>query len=78
MRFSRLVKPAAANVIDEDEAATKLELAYAYHKMGDNAGAAEILLEVLDEGGETHKVEAQKLLALVNAIAERSKGDSGF
>lgn len=72
------VKPAAANVIDEDEAATKLELAYAYHKMGDNAGAAEILLEVLDEGGETHKVEAQKLLALVNAIAERSKGDSGF
>ena len=72
------VKPAAANVIDEDEAATNLELAYAYHKMGDNAGAAEILLEVLDEGGETHKVEAQKLLALVNAIAERSKGDSGF
>lgn len=71
-------KPVAPNVIDEDEAATKLELAYAYHKMGDNAGAAEILLEVLDEGGETHKVEAQKLLALVNAIAERSKGDSGF
>jgi pilus assembly protein FimV len=71
-------KAAAPNVIDEDEAATKLELAYAYHKMGDNAGAAEILLEVLDEGGETHKVEAQKLLALVNAIAERSKGDSGF
>ena len=31
------VKPAAANVIDEDEASTKLELAYAYHKMGDNA-----------------------------------------
>jgi len=71
-------KPAAPNVIDEDEAATKLELAYAYHKMGDNAGAAEILFEVLDEGGETHKVEAQKLLALVNAIAKRSKGDSDF
>lgn len=71
-------KPAAPNVIDEDEAATKLELAYAYHKMGDNAGAAEILLEVLDEGGEAHKVEAQKLLALVNAIAERSREDSGF
>ncbi|MDA8602492.1 hypothetical protein N9L89_06810, partial [Gammaproteobacteria bacterium] len=31
-------KPVAPNVIDEDEAATKLELAYAYHKMGDNAG----------------------------------------
>ena len=72
------VRPVAANVIDEDEAATKLELAYAYHKMGDNAGAAEILLEVLDEGGEAHKVEAQKLLALVNAVAERSREDSGF
>ena len=72
------VRPVAANVIDEDEAATKLELAYAYHKMGDNAGAAEILLEVLDEGGEAHKVEAQKLLALVNALAERSREDSGF
>ena len=72
------VRSVAANVIDEDEAATKLELAYAYHKMGDNAGAAEILLEVLDEGGEAHKVEAQKLLALVNALAERSREDSGF
>lgn len=72
------VRPVAANVIDEDEAATKLELAYAYHKMGDNAGAAEILIEVLDEGGEAHKVEAQKLLALVNAVAERSREDSGF
>ena len=72
------VRPVAANVIDEDEAATKLELAYAYHKMGDNAGAAEILLEVLDEGGEAHKVEAQKMLALVNAVAERSREDSGF
>lgn len=74
----KAVKPAAANLIDEDEAATKLELAYAYHKMGDNAGAAEILLEVLGEGGEVHKAEARKLLALVNAIAERSTGDSGF
>ena len=72
------VRPVAANVIDEDEAATKLELAYAYHKMGDNAGAAEILLEVLDEGGEAHKAEAQKLLALVNTLAERSREDSGF
>ncbi len=39
--------PAPIESIDEDEAATKLELAYAYHKMGDNVGAAEILLEGL-------------------------------
>ena len=62
--------------IDEDEAATKLELAYAYHKMGDNEGAAEILLEVLEEGSSKHKAEAQKLLDVVNASGEQVGGDS--
>jgi FimV-like protein len=62
--------------IDEDEAATKLELAYAYHKMGDNEGAAEILLEVLDEGSSKHKAEAQKLLDVVNASSGQVDGDS--
>jgi FimV-like protein len=62
--------------IDEDEAATKLELAYAYHKMGDNEGAAEILLEVLDEGLSKHKAEAQKLLDVVNASGGQVDGDS--
>jgi len=62
--------------IDEDEAATKLELAYAYHKMGDNEGAAEILLEVLDEGSSKHKAEAQKLLDVVNASGGQVDGDS--
>lgn len=62
--------------IDEDEAATKLELAYAYHKMGDNEGAAEILLEVLEEGSSKHKAEAQKLLDVVNASGGQVGGDS--
>jgi len=62
--------------IDEDEAATKLELAYAYHKMGDNEGAAEILLEVLEEGLSKHKAEAQKLLDVVNASSGQVDGDS--
>ncbi len=53
----------SSNAIDEEEAATKLELAYAYHKMGDDAGAVEILSEVLEEGSEAHKQEAESLLS---------------
>ena len=45
-----------------DESATKLELAYAYHKMGDVEGAKEILLEVIEEGTEEQVTEAGKLL----------------
>lgn len=51
--------------LEEDEAATKLELAYAYHKMGDDAGAAEILLEVVAEGKGKHQQEAHSLLAKI-------------
>jgi len=47
---------------DSDEAATKLDLARAYIDMGDEAGAREILGEVLDEGTETQRQEAQSLL----------------
>lgn len=46
---------------DDDEAATKLELAYAYHKMGDTEGAKEILQEVLKEGSDEQIEEANKL-----------------
>lgn len=45
-----------------DEVDTKLELAYAYQKMGDPEGAREILEEVLAEGNKQQKAEAQKLL----------------
>ena len=47
---------------DEEETATKLELAYAYQKMGDFDGANEILQEVIVEGNEGQIEEARQLL----------------
>lgn len=47
---------------NDDEAATKLELAYAYQKMGDAYGAREILQEVIAEGNEAQAEEARGLL----------------
>lgn len=44
------------------DAATKLDLAKAYQEMGDVDGAREILQEVLHEGDEQQKFEAQSLL----------------
>jgi len=52
------------SVISEyDESATKLELAYAYKKMGDIDGAREILSEVIAEGNESQRIEAREALA---------------
>ena len=48
---------------DHDEAATKLELAYAYQKMGDGEGAREILQEVIEEGTKEQVKEAENSLA---------------
>jgi pilus assembly protein FimV len=45
------------------DAATKLDLAKAYQEMGDVEGAREILQEVLHEGDDQQKSEAQSLLA---------------
>jgi len=45
------------------DAATKLDLAKAYQEMGDVEGAREILQEVLHEGDDNQKSEAQALLA---------------
>jgi pilus assembly protein FimV len=47
---------------DADEAATKLDLARAYIDMGDKEGAKDILQEVLEEGQDAQKQEAQQLL----------------
>jgi pilus assembly protein FimV len=47
---------------DADEAATKLDLARAYIDMGDKDGARDILEEVMEEGQEAQKSEAQELL----------------
>ena len=45
------------------DAATKLDLAKAYQEMGDVEGAREILQEVLHEGDEQQRGEAQALLS---------------
>ena len=45
------------------DAATKLDLARAYQEMGDVEGAREILQEVLHEGDDQQKTEAQTLLS---------------
>lgn len=47
---------------DDDEAATKLDLARAYIDMGDTEGARDILQEVLDSGSDAQKQEAQALM----------------
>lgn len=46
-----------------DEAATKLDLARAYIEMGDSDGARDILDEVVGEGDDIQKTEAQQMLA---------------
>jgi len=46
----------------EDEVATKLDLIRAYIDMGDNDSAKNILDEVVDEGNDEQKQEAQELL----------------
>ncbi len=45
-----------------DEVTTKLDLARAYIDMGDNEGAKSILDEVVNEGNDQQKQEAQELL----------------
>ncbi|MCW9024990.1 MAG: hypothetical protein OQK73_09955 [Gammaproteobacteria bacterium] len=45
-----------------DEVGTKLDLARAYIDMGDPEGARSILDEVLDEGNDSQKQEAQQLI----------------
>jgi pilus assembly protein FimV len=55
---------------DDDETATKLELAYAYQKMGDREGATEILQEVIKEGSEEQAEEASKLLGSLDGKSD--------
>lgn len=49
-----------------DEVATKLDLAQAYIDMGDVDGAREILLEVVKEGREDQRTEANTLLGTLD------------
>lgn len=50
---------------DADEAATKLDLARAYIDMGDAEGAKDILSEVLGEGNDEQRKEANELLGRI-------------
>jgi pilus assembly protein FimV len=50
----------------EDEVSTKLDLARAYMDMGDYDGASSTLEEVLSEGNDKQKREAEELLDQIN------------
>ena len=50
---------------DADEAATKLDLARAYIDMGDTEGAKDILSEVMGEGSDEQRKEANELLGRI-------------
>ncbi len=52
---------------DSDETATKLDLARAYIDMGDQEGARDIIREIMGEGNDQQKEEAEGLLARINA-----------
>ena len=53
---------AALDIGSSDEVSTKLDLAKAYIDMGDPDGARSILDEVMDEGNDNQKQEAQQLI----------------
>lgn len=50
---------------DSDETATKLDLARAYIDMGDTDGAKDILDEIMEEGDDAQKRDAETLLAKI-------------
>jgi pilus assembly protein FimV len=54
---------AEASDLELDEVGTKLDLARAYVEMGDKEGAREILNEVLAEGSDKQKSDAQGMLS---------------
>ena len=59
---SDLGLPDDSEVETMSEIGTKLDLARAYMDMGDPHGARSILQEVIEEGSDTQKQEAQQLL----------------
>ena len=56
---------AEAGEAELDEVGTKLDLARAYIDMGDPDGARSILEEVLDEGNDAQKQEAEELMGRI-------------
>ncbi|MDP1525134.1 MAG: FimV/HubP family polar landmark protein [Rhodocyclaceae bacterium] len=57
----------SADVPDDPEVATKLELAQAYEEMGDREGARELLNEVLTEGSAAQQAAARTRLDQLDA-----------
>ena len=57
-----LEPPGDGELTDLDEVSTKLDLARAYLDMGDPDGARSILGEVIEEGSDDQKSEAQEIL----------------
>jgi len=53
------------DISENEEVATKLDLAKAYEEMGDLEGARELLNEVLKEGDATQKEKAQAILGKI-------------
>jgi len=51
--------------VGEDEVSTKLDLARAYFDMGDDDGARSILEEVVAEGNDSQRGDAQQMLAKI-------------
>ena len=63
-RSPELVETGAENGSEsDDEVETKLDLARAYVDMGDQDGARSILEEVVVEGSDTQRGDAEQLLA---------------
>ncbi|PAS98034.1 MAG: hypothetical protein CGU28_02600 [Candidatus Dactylopiibacterium carminicum] len=61
------VEPIQDDIDLNDEVSTKLELARAYEEMGDVEGARELLEEVIADGGENQRQQAQGILARLGA-----------
>jgi pilus assembly protein FimV len=57
--------PGDGELTDMDEVSTKLDLARAYLDMGDPDGARSILDEVIEEGSEDQRSEAEQILAKI-------------
>jgi pilus assembly protein FimV len=57
--------PGDGELADLDEVSTKLDLARAYLDMGDPDGARSILDEVIEEGSDDQKTEAEQILAKI-------------
>lgn len=49
------------DMVDDDAIDTKLDLAKAYFEMGDNAGASQMVTEILEEGNDEQKAKAEEL-----------------